>query len=341
VTRSCQGIQDLVEPLLSAVPDAPGTAVAARRGADELVLVRGTTARGGPHPIRPDTRFEIGSLTKTFTALLLAEMVARGDVRYDDPVDRYLPVPGQGITLQHLATHTSGLPRLPPGLLRAALRSWYTNPYRAYGPDRVLAAMNRARRRPPGERVHYSNFAVGVLGHALAAATDRPYEDLLTERVLRPLELHDTDCRTAPQATGHWRTKPRPPWQIPGLPAAGALRSTALDLLRLLTAYLTPHAMPLATALAETIRPRELASGVTHVALVWNLRHRPDHDLIFHSGGTRGFTAFTGFSPQTRTALVALTNTSPTLRDKLIQPAYEALSTLAATTPPAGREQRD
>lgn len=327
---SCQGV---LEPLLSAVPDAPGTAVAARRGDEEVVLVRGTTTRGGSHPIRPDTRFEIGSLTKTFTALLLAEMAARGDVRYDDPVDRYLPVSGQGITLEHLATHTSGLPRLPPGLLRAALRSWYTNPYRAYGPDRVLAAMNRARRRPPGERVHYSNFAVGVLGHALAAAADRPYGDLLAERVLRPLELHDTDCRTAPQATGHWHGKPRPPWQIPGLPAAGALRSTAIDLLRLLTGYLTPHVTSLETALTETIRPRVPASGTTRLALVWNLRPRPGHDLIFHSGGTRGFTAFTGFSPQTRTALVALTNTSPTLRDKLIQPAYEALSTLAATPP--------
>lgn len=331
MTTSCHGIQGAIESLLSAVPDAPGTTVAARHGDEELLLVRGTTERGGSQPIRPDTRFEIGSLTKTFTALLLAEMAARGDVRYDDPVDRYLPVSGRGITLEHLATHTSGLPRLPPGLLRVALRSWYTNPYRDYGPDQVLAAIDRTRRRPPGEKVRYSNFAVGVLGHALAAAADRPYEDLLTERVLRPLALTDTDCRTAPQATGHRRGKPQPPWQIPGLPAAGALRSTASDLLRLLTAYLSPHDTPLATALTETIRPRERAFGAKHLALVWNIRPRPDHDLIFHSGGTRGFTAFTGFSPQTRTAVVALTNTTPTLRGKLIQPAYDALSMLAAT----------
>lgn len=330
MTTSCHGLRGVLEPLLSAVPDAPGTAVAARRGDQELLLVAGLTERGGSLPIRPDTRFEVGSLTKTFTALLLAEMAARGDVRYDDPVDRYLPVSGRGITLEHLATHTSGLPRLPPGLLRVALRSWYTNPYRDYGPDQVLAAMNRTRRRPPGGKAHYSNFAVGLLGHALAAAAGLPYEDLLTERVLRPLNLSDTDCRTAPQATGHRRGNPQPPWQIPGLPAAGALRSTAFDLLRLLTAYLAPDTTPLATALTETIRRRVPVSGATHLALVWNVRSRPDHDLIFHSGGTRGFTAFTGFSPQNRTALVALTNTSPTLRGKLIQPAYDALNALTS-----------
>lgn len=333
MTTFRQDSADILGPLLSVAPGASGTAVAARRGDDESLLVHGTTRHGGRDPIRPDTRFEAGSVTKVFTALLLAEMAARGEVCLDDPVERYLPVPGRGITLEHLATHTSGLPRLPPGMMRTGLPSWYTNPYRAFGPEQVLSALRNGRHRQPG-RVHYSNFAVGVLGHALsAAAGGLPYEDLLTERVLAPLGLPDTDCSAAGQATGHLRGRPRPPWEIPGLPAAGALRTTAPDLLRLLTAHVTPGTTPLAAALAEVIRPRvPIPRGAGHFCLLWFHRGRPDHDLYFHSGGTRGFTAFAGFSPQTRTALVALTNTSPSLRSRFVQRSYDALRTLATPT---------
>lgn len=317
----------------------PGVALAASHEADELLLTSGTTARGGGIPVGPTDRFELGSLTKTFTALLLADMVARGEVAFADPIDRYLPsgaaahVHGS-ITLEHLATHTSGLPRLPPGLLRSALPRWRTNPYHAFGPDRVMSALRRVRpRATPGSRVRYSNFGMGLLGVLLAGAADRPFEELLTDRVLRPLGLADTGCAITPQVTGHLRRRPRPPWTIPGLPAAGALRSTARDMLRYLQAHTDPWATPLAKALTEVSRPRvPVPRADHHLCLVWNLRHRPGHDLLFHSGGTRGFTSFAGFCPQSRTTLVALTNTAPDLRGTFIQHAYLALRELAADT---------
>ncbi|WP_063798417.1 serine hydrolase [Nocardia sp. NRRL S-836] len=316
---------DRITALLSA---APGVAVAARVGDEETVLVAGVTALDDPHPVTAATRFEIGSLTKTFTALLLAELVARGEVRHDDPVDRFLGTDlGPGVTLARLATHTSGLPRLPPGVLRAALPAWRTNPYQAFGPAHLAAALRRTRVRPD-HRTRYSNFGVAVLGLALARATGRPFEDLLADRVLGPLGLTDTGFDTAPQATGHLRGRPRPPWEMPGMPAAGALRSSARDLLTLLTALLDGRPAALAPALADVVAPRVAVSATDHLCLVWNLRRLPDHDLLFHSGGTRGCTAFAGFSPQRRTALVVLANAGPTMRATLVQDSYNALRAL-------------
>ncbi|MBT2384271.1 serine hydrolase [Streptomyces sp. ISL-11] len=324
-----------LDAALRALPDAArgahAVAVAAVRGEERVVVCRGAAG--------PDTRFEIGSLTKTFTALLLAELAARGEVRYDDPVERYLPhrVPGPPITLLHLATHTSGLPRLPPGLVtRSAVRSgWFSNPYAGFSTADVMAALPRTRlHHRPGTHVRYSNYGAGLLGHVLVrAAGGGEYAALLAERVLDPLGLADTDGDPdRPQAVGHWHGRPRPPWRIPGLPAAGALRSSARDLLRCLTALLAPErAGPpsLRAALADVQRPRLALPRTGHrICLVWNLRPRAGRPLLHHSGGTRGFTAFAGFLPRSGTAVVALADAAPTPTAPFIQAAYGTLCAL-------------
>ncbi|MFC8593591.1 serine hydrolase domain-containing protein [Streptomyces atroolivaceus] len=322
-----------LRPLLSAAR-GPGAAVAAVRGTERAVLCHG--------PVGEDTRFETGSLTKTFTALLLAELTARGEVRYGDRVDRYLPfrLPGPPLTLLHLATHTSGLPRLPPGLVGRAVRSgWHSNPYAGFGEDDLLGSLCRTRlRHRPGSRVLYSNFGGGLLGHVLARAaggTGGDYPALLAERVTGPLGLADTDCdANRPQATGHWHGRPRPALLMPGLAAAGAVRSSAQDLLCVLGALLDPGTAPnpaLRTALAEVQRPRlSVPRTGSRLCLIWNLRPRPGGALLHHSGGTRGFTAFAGFLPGSGTGLVALTNTAPTPLAPFIQSAYGVLRELDA-----------
>jgi CubicO group peptidase (beta-lactamase class C family) len=320
-------VKDLVEHLPSAVPGATGVAVAVRRDGRDLVLVGGTAGRDDPRPVTGRTRFELGSLTKTFTGLLLAVMADAGEVDPADPVRRHLPVGavphlGRDVTLEGLATHTAGLPRLPPGLALRAVPRWRTNPYRDFAAADFAAALRRTRSRAPG-RYRYSNTGGALLGEALAAAAGRPYAELLAERVLRPLHLTDTDCSTSAQVTGHLRGRPRPPWEIPGMPAAGALRSSALDLLRYLTAHLPPQAGPLGRAAAEATRPRASA-GDHDVCLVWNLRRRAGRELLFHSGGTRGCTAFAAFSPTTGTAFAALANAGWTVRGSFVQRAYEA-----------------
>lgn len=346
-------------PLLDAARSgAGGTVVALRLGDERVFITEGRTARGGGEAVDADTRFEIGSLTKVLTALLLAEQAARGEVALDDPVSRFLP-PGTGprlrgapMTLLHLATHTSGLPRLPPGLLASGRSQWLSNPYAAFSHDDLLHAVRRTRPRfEPGSRVRYSNFAVGLLGQLLVRAADShdprddcksDYETLLAARVLRPLGLHRTDCSAdLPQATGYWHGRARPAWRIPGLPAAGAARSSGRDLLRLLDLLIDPDATAdvmanpapepsLRAGLADVIRPRLVVPRTTRrLGLIWNIQPRPGHDLYHHSGGTRGFSSFAGFSPQARVAVVALTNTAPAMNSAFIQRAYDALHSLA------------
>ncbi|KAK1178199.1 serine hydrolase [Streptomyces sp. NBS 14/10] len=337
--------------LLSAAPGASAIAVGLHHEGRRALVVRGHIAHHSHVPADADTRFEAGSLTKTFTALLLAEQAARGDLGHHDPLARHLPAAtrlpsgGTAITLTHLATHTSGLPRLPPGLLRSAAPLLFTNPYAAFTPDDVLRALARTRlRATPGTRVRYSNFGLGLLGHALTGAADgTPYPALLDARVLLPLGLRDTGCATSAaeggaQATGYWYGRARPAFRIPGLPAAGALRTSARDLLALVEAILDPApdvapalastAVPAAlrTALRDVTRPRVRLPNGRGLSLVWNIRRRPDgSDLYHHSGATRGFTAFAGFNPRRATALVALANAAPGPGNALVQEAYNAL----------------
>ena len=327
-------------PLLESAPQATAVALAAVRADQRLLLCRGTTARVGGSAVDPGTRFELGSISKTYTALLLAEAVARGDVRYHDPIAAYLPagaVPthrsGTPITLLHLATHTSGLPRLPPGLLASAVPAWSTTPYGQYSEHRLLRSLGRCRvGSRPGSRVSYSNLGVGLLGRLLAHAAGTDYPALLEARVCRPLGLTRTGCGPAPgQATGYWHGRPRPPWQIPALPGAGAIRSSAGDLLRYLEALLDPgRAGTLGPALAEVQRLRlVLPRGGDGLCLVWNQRPRPRHALLFHTGGTRGFSSFIGYCPGTRTGLAVLANTTPAPGSAFLQAAYSRFRALA------------
>src|SRR5262249_20556032 len=137
-----------------------------------------------------DTIFEIGSITKVFTGLLLAEMVERGLVKLDDPIQKYLPVPvPQEITLLHLATHTSGLPCDPPG--------WKprnnNNPFADYGTKELYAFLSSWRlEREIGTRYSYSNLGMGLLGHLLSLRVNMSFEDLVTRRICDPLGMDDT-----------------------------------------------------------------------------------------------------------------------------------------------------
>jgi CubicO group peptidase (beta-lactamase class C family) len=281
--------------------------------------VRGYGRLSAERPEPPDGRtvFEIGSISKAFTGLLLADLVLQGRAALDDPVRRHLPeawkLPsreGREITLLHLATHTSGLPRLPANLVFKDP----ANPYASY-PEADLASFlgSYVLRREPGDRYEYSNLGAGLLGRALAGAA---YEEAVVARIASPLGLEDTRIalsedqkrRLAPPhaAVG----KPAANWDLPTLAGAGALRSTADDLLRFLEANL--GAGPgTALALSHEERFRAGPQG-PRIGLGWHLTPLLSNGktMIWHNGGTGGYRSFAGFVKETRTAVAVLANTA-------------------------------
>ncbi|WP_098894931.1 serine hydrolase [Streptomyces sp. t99] len=322
--------------------DAPDLVLAVSRNGVRTVHTGGS-ADPGPVP-RELMAYELGSASKPYAGLLLARLVAQGRVRYEDRAADLL-APGfpvhpavRRITLRHLLTHTSGLPGLPADFYPQAVPRWSTDPYGGYPADRVVRAFLRARpRHRPGTRWHYSNFAVSVLGHTLAAATGTPWEVLLHQQVLAPLGLDATRVRPGPDGTdavGHRRDgTPVPALDTGGFTAAGAVRATPLDLLTFLEAHTggaagSPTDSSLAAALTEVTRPvlrRGLRHAHTHT-LTWFQHPTPYGPVLFHAGATLGQQAFLGFRPGTGLAVAATATRRVHRADTFVATAYGLLT---------------
>ncbi|MGK5531733.1 serine hydrolase domain-containing protein [Streptomyces sp. URMC 129] len=312
-------------------PAIPGAVAVIVRGPGHATRAAGRTSRApAAEPVRTGTPFALGSVTKTFTALLLAEMAARGEVRYADAIDTYLPAgaaPRRGggppVTLLDLATHSGGLPNLPRNVYRRGLRHWLSNPYAAYRPEDLYRAT--ARLRPGRRTARYSTFGMGLLGTLLANAAGTDYLTLLTDRVLLPLGMRDTGVPgsgtpAAPPATGHRRGRPVGHWTLDALAGAGALYTTGEDLLRYLLAHVRPDRTPLAVALEAVRRPhRRYEDGDNDVCLAWTHRVVGSRALLWHTGGTGGFTAYAGFSPEAGAGAAVLANSAPTRAEPVLR----------------------
>jgi serine-type D-Ala-D-Ala carboxypeptidase/endopeptidase len=317
-------LEPLVAELLERhVPRSVGVAVGVLRDGQAWTIGTGSAGPGRPTPPVADTIFEIGSLTKVFTATILAAMAEEGVVGLDDPVQRYLPsdvvlqVRKRPVTLADLATHTSGLPRLPRGLLLRSL-AHPRNPYASFTVDELYAGLPRTRlRREPGKRPRYSNLGFALLGHVLARRADTSYQKLLQDRICRPLGLADTDV-SVPHAAlerfaqGHNRRgRAVPHWDLGALAGAGGLRSTVDDLLAFLCLQLGDGAPELARAATLTHMVRSRHRGIA-IGLAWTRMplRGTEHQLLFHNGGTGGFRSFAAFAPTARTAVVVLSNSA-------------------------------
>ncbi len=264
-------------------------------------------------PADEHTVFEIGSVTKTFTATILASMVLDGSVKLDDPVARYLPadvkVPtlgGKQITLLDLATQHSGLPRIPDNLNPRDADDPYAD-YRiedmyAYLPNATLAS-------EPATTYAYSNLGLGLLGVALANRERTDYATLLRTRVLEPLRMNDTTValagmRPGPLAPGFTADGDRAkPWTFQAIAGAGAIRSTAADMAKYLRCGLGIG--PLAKACLFTHAPRATMPG-NHIGLVWMTGDVTG--IVHHGGDTAGFHAAVAFAPDRSRGIAILTN---------------------------------
>jgi len=272
-------------------------------------------------PYDDHTAFEIGSVTKTMTAALLAELIARGEVTLSDPIAKLLPpgtrVPsfnGHEMTIGQIVTHTSGLPGVPANYRPADIN----NPYASVTERELLDALAETTlTREPGSKWEYSNFAMMVLSYALAKRAGKDYETLLRERLLVPLGMNETYVAHRPPqvhvAQGHFpNTDPASPWDfLPNMAGVGGVRATLPDMLRYLEGQLGTRESAITPALAQT---QEQVANVTghNMGMNWNLFTRNGHTIVAHEGGTGGYSAYAGFDRTAKRAVVLLCDTALT-----------------------------
>jgi D-alanyl-D-alanine-carboxypeptidase/D-alanyl-D-alanine-endopeptidase len=313
-------------------------------GSDGQRFVAGGTGAGAQ--VDRNTLFEIGSISKVFTALILADMVNKGEVSLDDPAAKYLPAGhhmpernGRQITLRDLSTHRSGLPRMADDM--GPVDS-LDGPFWDYGEEKLLAFLDRYQlTRDIGSQWEYSNLGVGLLGYLLARAAHTDYETLLRKRITGPLGMKDTmitlkgsdAARLAPPFDRYMR--PAHPWDIGILTGAGGIRSSAADMLIFAKGVLDPKsAIAAAVKTALSVRVPGEAPPAVEQALGWEVMHLPpERELLLHNGQTGGFQTMLILEPAKGRAVVALTNSQaqPSPDDIAL---HIMIGTPVAPTPP-------
>jgi D-alanyl-D-alanine-carboxypeptidase/D-alanyl-D-alanine-endopeptidase len=270
------------------------------------------------------TIYEIGSITKVFTATLLSQQVIDGKLKLEDPIKNYLPpqlkIPQRGaseITFGNLSDHTSGLPRLPSNMSP----SDPGNPYADYTVDQMYSFLSGYElTRDVGSVYEYSNLAQGLLGHILALNAGVTYESLMIKTIAKPLGMNETKITLDENmkknlAKGYDKGIEVENWDIPTLAGAGAIRSSIHDMLRFLSANLGFLKTPLQAAMKKTYEVRHDKAGSMRVGLGWHIAKGENGDVIWHNGGTGGYMAFAGFVKETGEGVVVLTNSTESVDD--------------------------
>jgi len=301
---------------------APGMVIGIIDDKGARVFARGAFENGQGAEVNGDTVFEIGGVTTVFTGLVLQEMTDRGEVKFEDPIGKYLPPSlktptrnGREIALVDLATQTSGLPRLPDNLDSRN----DDNPYADYTIGQLYDFLSHYQlKRDIGAKFLYSNLGTGLLGHVLALRAGTNYEALVVRRVCDPLQMNNTRIALSPElkarlAPGHNSAgETVANWDIPTLAGCGGLRSTANDLLKFLAANIDLTNSSLSNALLAAQQPRHGSGFLDKVGLCWQLNAG---GTISHSGITGGYSCYVGFDKGARRGVVVLANSENDVED--------------------------
>ncbi len=265
-----------------------------------------------------ETHFELGSVTKPLTGMLLADAIDHGEVSLDSTIASLLPNDSEGefgsISLRELCTHTSGLPRLPrdlPTFLRAErFLLLGTDPYQRTDASGLLRVAARQRLWGRGQ-FRYSNLGAAVLGQLLALGASVEYGSLMTQRIFTPLRMRSSGVAgTRPMAPPGWSSmgRRRPPWTMGGYAPSGGVVSTLGDMVRLTTALLDGSAPgrgslePIAGVATDNAKQ---ARGMFWVI---DSTAGSDRRMIWHNGQTGGYSSFLGLAPHSRRATIVLAN---------------------------------
>ncbi|HKD08470.1 MAG TPA: serine hydrolase [Bryobacteraceae bacterium] len=333
-------IREILVKRVDQQKQAVGVAVGILEPEGRRVVAYGNLAKGDPRTLDGDTIFEIGSISKVFTSLLLADMVSSKEVALDDPAAKYLPEhvrmserSGKVITLLDLATHSSGLPPLPANLKLGDVD---------YSVDDLYQFLSGyTLPRDPGSQFEYSNLGAGLLGHILARRAGTDYENLIGVRITQPLRMSDTGIALSSSmrqriATGHTATlAPVADSDLPApLAGAGALHSSVNDMLTFLEAFLGYKDSPLAPAMKAMLEVRRPA-GRGKVGLGWLIYSTDGREIVGHNGRTGGFCSTIGCSAEERIGVVVLSNAStPTGVDDIGLHLLNPKAPLANPEPP-------
>lgn len=290
------------------------------------VICAGKTAMVNGKQPDGNTLFEIGSISKVFTSIILADMVLKKQVNLNDPISKYLPATvktpqrnGKEITLLDLATHRSGLPRMPDNFKPKD----ENNPYADYTAKELYAFLsNYTLPRDIGEKYEYSNLAVGLLGHILCLVNKSDYETMLKQRITSVLNMPSTVVSLSPElkkqmANGHNENLvPVSNWDMAVLAGAGGIRSSVNDMLIFAAANAGLLISPLDSAIKMTQLFRNHAEiAEFDMGLGWHIFTYEEHKYLNHNGGTGGFRTFIGVDRATQVGVVVLSNSGNDVDD--------------------------
>lgn len=313
-----QNYSTLVDPIVQKYlnGDPTGIAIGIIHKGNVQNFYFGSAKSEGPYPIDAQTRFEIGSISKIFTALCLSILTVENKINPDDSLVTFLGPEvltnpeARKIQLAELATHTSGLPRLPINL-EAKLWMHRKRPYERYSRKKLLYGLNRTH-VIRDKQYRYSNFGAGLLGQLLADQMNTSYNQMIQNKIAIPLGLTETNVQASlVLADGHnIKGKAVPHWEFESLAGAGAIRSNLPEMMHFLEANINAGQQMriLDTALIYMQKPLVNVKNGLKTGLGWHFIPIHHFELIWHNGGTAGFSSFIGFVPEEQTGIVVLSN---------------------------------
>lgn len=282
---------------------------------------KGVRSRTGNEAVDEHAVFEIGSISKTFTGLMLADMVVSGKLKLDDNIQEYFPegikAPtrnGESIKLFHLSNHTSGLPRMPSNFSPAD----NSNPYIDYSAENMYEFLNGYELpRDIGSLYEYSNLATGLLGDILSTKSGMTYEALLKTVIAGPLGMEHTGITqvSGDLAKGHMGGIEMANWDFDALQGAGAIRSTVSDMMLYLKANMGSTKSDLYPAMQLAHKNSRDPESNPIVGLGWHTMVYNDKVIIWHNGATGGYTSFMGWIKGTDKGVVVLNNSTENVDD--------------------------
>lgn len=289
---------------------------------DILYLTEGTLSNKTEKAVDKNSIFKIASITKVFTSLALARFLDEQDVSLNDNAEQFLPsdfslpdYEGKEITLEHLVTHTSGLPRLPGNLEMKDIQ----NPYGDYSEAKLKSFLaDHELQREPGSAFEYSNLGVAVVGHILEEQYGMEYDQVIREQIATPLDMKSTGIYLASADSsrytqGHFNGNIVPYWDFPGVEAMGALSSSVSDMSKFMQAQIDPESTDMSDAILKTHELRfdisdENPKLLDNIGMGWLLSTEQD-SIMWHNGGTGGYYLFAGLNIEKEIGVVVMSNT--------------------------------